>query len=116
MFVGVDMAGEDDINMSVVQEHFHGYPHLLPILLMHLIRIVPRRVDQCHHPRGHLPINLRQVFYETVVLGRSKSIARVLPQHYDVHCSPGSVERVVEIRGGATELVGHTPPSVVRHI
>lgn len=111
----MDVASQNDINTSTINEFFHGRLHVvgLRLALMSRIGVVPRRVDDHHHPRSPPSVHLPQVILQPLTLHRITAKIGVGTEHDDVDATPRGVEGVVEVGVGAALLKGHPPPRVV---
>ena len=92
----MDVAGEDDVHASTVEELFHGEPHLLPFPLVSGVGIVPGRMDQDDEPGCPSPVHFCQVGLQPAPLVRTGPEVGVGGKHDDVD-GPGHVEGVVEV-------------------
>lgn len=110
----VDMASEDHIDPSLVEQSFHGGLHVVGFFLPPMcgVGVVPWGVDDHQDPWSSAPVNLRQVGRQPLVLIGCWVEISVRPEHDDVHAT-GNVERVVKVAVGTALLVRHAPPRIV---
>ncbi|KAM0940361.1 hypothetical protein DsansV1_C18g0149391 [Dioscorea sansibarensis] len=93
-------SNKDDINPGLVEQVLHGLPHLLPLTLMILVRVIPWCVHESQQPRRPLPVHLRQIPHEPLVLRRAGIEVSVGAEHEYVHGATSEIKRVVKVGVG----------------
>mmetsp|Transcript_67498 Transcript_67498/g.166738 ORF Transcript_67498/g.166738 Transcript_67498/m.166738 type:complete len:294 (+) Transcript_67498:285-1166(+) len=98
--VGVNVAREHHINASLAQHLLHRVPHQGRLVMVCDVAVVPRRVHHSKDPRGHCPVDARELFLEPRLLLRPIREVRVRAQ----------VDEAGRPRGVAVEEAAREPP------
>ena len=68
--VGVDMAGEDEIDLVLDEPGFEHDPHGLPLHVVVVVAVVPRRVQEHDKPWRQAAVHSRELLLQPIVLRR----------------------------------------------